>query len=75
MAVAQRPSEFLAAHIFLALNAVINFYDLKHESSPLSVPKNIGDCMQSHNGSNGTPLDPPLLRLANIFNDEIRMDA
>jgi hypothetical protein len=30
--------------------------------------KNIGDCM-SHNGSNGTPLDPPLFWLDNTFNE------
>ncbi len=46
---------------FLALNAETDFCDLKHVSNPLSVPKNIGGCMQSQNGSNATTLDPPPL--------------
>ncbi len=44
-------------HAVLFLSTVTVFCDLKHESSSLSV-KNMGDCMQSHNGSKGTTLDP-----------------
>jgi hypothetical protein len=32
----------------------------EEERSPSSVPKNIGDCMQSHKGSNDTTLNIPL---------------
>jgi hypothetical protein len=43
------------------------FFDLKHQRSPLGVSKNIGDCMRSHNDSNGITLDPPLLWPYNTF--------
>ncbi len=45
--------------------------DLNQKSNPLSVPKNICDCMgQIHNGLNGTPLDPPLFWLDNTFKED-----
>ncbi len=42
-------SDFLVAHStsIKALKAVTGFWNLKHESSPLSVLKNIGDCVGS----------------------------
>jgi hypothetical protein len=57
---------------FLALNAeTASFCDLNHESTLLSVPKNIGDCMRSHNGSNDTALEPPHLSFCNIFKNVV----
>jgi len=47
--------------------AETGFCDLKHESSPLSVYKNMGDCMRSLNGSNGTTIAPALFWLYNTF--------
>jgi hypothetical protein len=38
-----------------------------HESSPLSAPKNIGDCIRSRDESIGTPLDQ-------LFKTEIYRD-
>ena len=47
------------------------FCDLKHESILLSVPKNIRDCVQSHDDSNDTSLDPSLLSFSNTFKGKI----
>ncbi len=42
------------------------FFSSLNSKGPLCWPKNICDCMQSYNGSIGTILDPPLLRLYTI---------
>jgi hypothetical protein len=47
------------------------FCDLNQKISPLSVPKNTCDGVGSQNGSNGTPLDPPLFWLDNIFKENL----
>jgi hypothetical protein len=44
------------------------FSNLKHDSIPLSVQRNIGDCVGRQDESIGKPLDPPLFWLDNIFN-------
>jgi hypothetical protein len=49
------------------------FRTLKHESNPLNLPENIGDCVGSQGKLTGTPLDPPLFWLdisgpGHIFN-------
>ncbi len=46
------------------------FWGLNQKISPLSVPKNIGDCVPSQDASIGTPLHPPLFWLDNIFSCE-----
>ena len=43
------------------------FCNLRREISPLRVSKNICDGVGCQNGSNGTPLDPRLIWLDNIF--------
>ncbi len=44
------------------------FLNLNQKISPLSVKKKIRDGVESRNVSNGTPLNPPLFWLDNIFN-------
>jgi len=41
--------------------------NLHREISPLSVPKNIGDCMRSLNGSIHTTQTPPPVSFYNTF--------
>ncbi len=67
-------SEFLVADstkkdstFFWHLTLKPCFWNLKQKISPLIVPKNIGDCVPSRDKSIGTPLDPPLFQLDNIF--------
>jgi hypothetical protein len=43
------------------------FCDLHRETSPLSVSKNISDCMRSHNDSIDTTHTPPPLSFYNTF--------
>ncbi len=56
-------------HIFLSLNAGTVFFAIYVVRLALYVClKNICDGIGCQNGSNGTPLDPPLFWLDNIFN-------
>ncbi len=75
-ALSQCTSEFLVAHstskrLYLSevMKAATVFWYLKHESGPFikCTFKNIADCVPSRGESSGTPPDPPLFWLDNIF--------
>jgi hypothetical protein len=58
-------TNFLVLHTPFKTDAP--FFDLNSETSLCKEPKNISDCMQCHDGSTGTTLDPSLFWPYNKF--------